>query len=438
MMFTELLPLLGYVIAGLAVGILGGLLPALPVYIGPFILYTFHQGMSVTEMLVFWLTAFIGGQYFGSIATITTRIPGEESALVYIEDLKSYTLQQKNYLLHDTALSSSVATLLAIVAMWFIISFMKLGSLPFLYSVWFQGTIYAMLIISFLLMHRSKWFWVLLTIIFGVSVAPHANYALPDAWYSWTWMFEGYTFYLIILGTLIIPNIFSYTSEVNTKDTHFTATKDKNFSWWKTTKASVIGFLAGLIPGPSAEVGALAAYKSAGKNTNDKIIAAEAANNSAILASVIPFFLMAIPVNNNGVLMSGIMDMHGLTMSEAIVSQTNFFGLTVIDLVSLILLFVVGLYYLLSTRLIDLYVKLMVMLHGRVKFILIALVSFLVYVDLLSAEITVMHYFTLLTFFSIIGLVLKRFRISAIPMMFSILLGDRLVWAFIQVSKIYF
>lgn len=433
----ELLPLIGYLLAGLAVGILGGLLPALPVYIGPFILYTFHQGMSVTEMLVFWLTAFIGGQYFGSIATITTRIPGEESALVYINDLENYTLQEKNRLLYDTALSSSVATLMAVVLMWFIISYLQLGQLPFLYSAWFQGIIYSILIVTFLLMRRSKWFWVLLTMIFGISIAPHANYALPDAWYSWTWMFEGYTFYLIILGTLIIPNLFSYTADVDTS-THFEAVKDRRFNWWKTTKASAIGFGTGLIPGPSAEVGSIVAYKAAGKNTNDKIIAAEAANNSAILASIIPFFLMAIPVNNNGVLMSGIMDMHGLIMSEAIMQPTHMFGMTVIDLLTVILLFVTVLYYLLSTRLIDYYVKLMSILHGRIKIILITLVTFLIYVDLLTAEITILHYFTLLGLFSIIGIILKRFHISAIPMMFSILLGDRLVWAFIQFTKIYF
>lgn len=433
----ELLPLLGYIVAGLAVGILGGLLPALPVYIGPFVLYTFHQGMSVTEMLVFWLTAFIGGQYFGSVATITTNIPGEESALVYINDLRDFTLQEKNHLLYDTALSSTIATAMAVVFMWLIISFMELGQLPFLYSVVFQGAIYGLLLLSFMFIGGKKWWIVLLTVLFGLSIAPKANYALPNFWYDWTWMFEGYTFYLIILGTLIIPNIFAHTADVNV-DVHYKPSKHKNFGWWKTVKSSLIGFVAGLIPGPSAEAGAVAAYRTAGKDTKDKIIAAEAANNSAIIASVIPFFLMAVPVNNNSILMSGIMDMHGLTMSEAIVGPSSFFGLSVINVVTIILFFVIGLYYLLSTRLIDWYVKLMVLLHGRIKVLLLTIVSVLIYVDLITAEITTLHYFILLAFFTALGFGLKKLGVSAIPMMFSILLGDRLVWALIQVTKIYF
>ena len=435
----ELLPLLGYVLAGLAIGIFGGLLPALPVYIAPFILYTFHTGMNITEMLVFWLTAYIGGQYFGSIATITTNIPGEESSLIYINDLPGYTLDQKNKLLHDTALSSTVATVLAIILMWLIVSYLEIGTLPFLYSVIVQAAVYGFMILSFLLMHKRHWFLVLLTIIGGISIAPHANYALPNIWYSWTWLFEGYTFYLIILGTLIIPNIMQYTaSDVSTNTNSFTAVKNQCFNWWNTIKASIIGFVAGLIPGPSADVGAIAAYKTAGKDTNDKIIAAEAANNSAILASVIPFFLLAVPVNNNSILMSGIMDMHGLTMSEAVLESSNIFGLSVIDLVTLILFIVVGLYYMLSTHLINYYVKLMVLLHGRIKIMLLTIVSILIYVDLLSAEITVLHYFTLLAFFTGIGLLLKKFNVSAIPLMFSILLGDRLVWAMLQITNIYF
>jgi len=438
-LLTEIYPLILYMIAGLAVGVLAGLLPALPVYTGPFLLLQFHTGMALEELLVFWMTVAAGAQYFGSVAVITTNVPGEESALVYIDDLKKFDLVQKNYLLYDTALGSTIAALIATAFMWTIVSFSGMGELPFFYSVKTMAVVYAILMVSFLFINKKKWFLVLLTMIFGVSIAPQSNYALPPLWYDWTYLFEGWTFYLIILGTLIIPNMFSYDVNLgdHSDDGHWKAKSDRQFTWWLSLKATVVGILAGLIPGPSAEVSAITAYKTLGKNSRQKIIAAETANNAAVIVSVIPFFVLSLPVNNNTLLMSGIMDMHGLTISEAILGQSMIPGLTVINLVTLVLLFSIGLFYVLSTRLIDFYVKIIVLLHGKINMVLITIVSALIYIDLLSAEVTVPHYFILLTCFTALGFALRKFNISAIPLMFSILLGDKLIWTVMQVSRLY-
>ena len=73
-------------VAGIIVGILVGLLPVLPIYFGPFVLYYFLPYIELEHMLVFWTSVLIGSQYFGSITTITTGIPGEASSIVYLND----------------------------------------------------------------------------------------------------------------------------------------------------------------------------------------------------------------------------------------------------------------------------------------------------------------------------------------------------------------
>jgi TctA family transporter len=54
-----------------------------------------------------------------------------------------------------------------------------------------------------------------------------------------------------------------------------------------------------------------------------------------------------------------------------------------------------------------------------------------------TAEVTVAGYFLLLSFFTLLGYVFKKLRVSPVPMMFAILLGNKLVWSIIQVKEIY-
>lgn len=433
-----MIELLMIIAAGLAVGILTGLLPALPVYTGPFLLYQFHHGMTLEQLLVFWMTVYVGSQFFGSIATITTKIPGEESSLIYINDLDKYTLAEKNLLLYDTALGSYIAAVIATVLLWVIASYASIANLSFLYSVKTQVVIYGSIIFSFIFMDRKVWYWSLLTIIFGLTIAPHNNYALPLAWYSFQQLFEGYTFYLIILGTMIIPSLFDYSVELGDVDDVYEAKQGRKFGWFSSLKSSILGFFAGLIPGPSASVGAIAAYKLVGKDTDGKIIAAETANNSAVIASTIPFLIMALPINQNSIIMSGIMDLHGIDVLEALFESSSVYeSLSVIDVSVLAVLFAASVYYLLSTTLINFYVKLIVVLHERIKLVLVMIVAGLIALDIQNAEITIPHYFVLLGFFTVLGYAMKKLKVSAMPMMFTILLGDKLVWSGVQLIKIY-
>ena len=133
-------------------------------------------------------------------------------------------------------------------------------------------------------------------------------------------------------------------------------------------KSSFIGIFAGLIPGPSASVGSILAYRSETVNKL-KIIAAETANNSAVMASTIPFFLLALPINQNTIIMNGIMDLKGALITEVLHTQSIISNLSVIDFVCISLFIIMALYYLLSTSLIDFYVKLIVLLHKKIKLI---------------------------------------------------------------------
>jgi TctA family transporter len=113
-------------------------------------------------------------------------------------------------------------------------------------------------------------------------------------------------------------------------------------------------------------------------------------------------------------------------------------GFNIIEVALFALTAALGIYYILSTRLIDWYVSVIRALHGNVRWLLAVVVTLLIFVDLSVAEITYDRYIILLGFFTIIGVILKRYNVNPIVLLFSIILSDKLIWLYIQVYNINF
>jgi TctA family transporter len=421
---------------GIVVGILTGLLPALPVFTGPFLLFYFYNDFPLEHLLVFWLAVVSGSQFFGSIAVITTRIPGEESSLVYINDLDGLSQKVKNQLLYSTAHGSLIAALLSSLFVWFCVQFINIGDVPWLMGVEFQYTVYMLALLSFIFV-SGQYGWSLLLIALGIMLGPKQNYAIPDEWFILQHYTQGYTFYMLALGVIVFPDVFMSSSAKATIDEHFEILKDKSFSYYQGIKSSLIGLAAGLVPGPSASLAAVAAYRTAGKDKTKKIIAAETANNASVITCSIPLLLMAMPINFNTLLMSNIVDLKGMTIFDEILEPSVLGGLRVIDTTLLVLVGSVIVYYVLATHLIDWYAKFIVAIHHRMKVILFTILSGLIAVDLWASELTIVSYLMLLSAFAALGFFLKHKQVSPLPFLFATILGDKLVWLNIQAFNIY-
>lgn len=432
-----MIELLLMALAGVGVGVLTGLLPALPVFTGPFLLFYFYNDFPLEHLITFWLAVVSGSQFFGSIAVITTKIPGEESSLVYIRDLDNLTHEVKNSLLHSTAYGSWIAGTLSTLFVWFCIEYINIANMPWLMGIPFQASLYTLAMLSFVFLDK-RWWWTIGLVLLGIMLGPKQNYAIPDTWFNLQYYTQGYTFYMLALGAVVLPDVFMSTDRKAVLDDHYEAIKDKTYSFYLAIKSAVIGSFAGLIPGPSSSLAAIAAYKTAGKDVKKKIIAAETANNSSVITCSIPLMLLALPINFNALLMSNIVDMKGMTIFDEIYEPSVIEGLRVVDASMLILLLCLGLYYILSTHLIDWYAKFIVTIHHKMKIILAVLLGSLIIVDLWASELTITMYFILLGLFTLLGFILKYKNVSPLPFLFATILGDKLVWLYIQTYNIYF
>ena len=424
-------------IVGIVVGILTGLLPALPVFTGPFLLYYFYNDLPLEHLLTFWLAVVSGSQFFGSVATITTGIPGEESSLVYINDLKTISLGEKNSLLYSTALGSLIAGLISTAFMWVCVTYVNIADMPWLNGRYFQVLVYTLALGSFFVIDK-KYLWTIGLIALGLFIGPKQNYALPPAWYKVQEYIQGYTFYMLALGTIVIPDILFSSSSAASITNKFEAIKSKSFSVIQGIKSAMLGCIAGLIPGPSSSLASIAAYKTAGNNIPNKIIAAETANNSSVITCAIPLLVLMLPINQNALIMSNIMDLKGITIYEAILGNSFIQGLNVISLTAIALTIALFIFYILSTHLIDWYSKFIVAIHYRLKLVLILVVASLIAIDIYSNEITIGIYLILLSCFTALGIILKKYQVNPLPFLFAAILGDKLIWLYIQFFRTYF
>lgn len=425
------------VIFGIIIGILVGLLPVLPIYFGPFVLYYFLPYIELEHMLVFWTSVLIGSQYFGSITTITTGIPGEASSIVYLNDTNKMTLVEKNKLLYQTAKGSLVATFVGVGVLYGLVQYTRSADdLLFFSSVNFQIVAYTVAMLSFILMSKKMLVTVGL-ILLAIVISPNNNYALPDTWFQIQLIFQGYTIYLVVLGVLIIPEVISYNSKLSKHQSHFEANHKATLNTYQTIKASIVGVLSGLIPGPNSILASTFAYKST-KETKQKVVNAEVANNSAVISALLPFITIGIPITSSSLIFSNLLDIKAITLPETIFLPSSIAGVNTFELMVVSIIIVSVIMYYLAINFIDVYVNLIDNLHNKMKFIMIGIVGLLIAFDLYASELTIMSYSLLLMFFTAIGVVLKNKNIDAVPFMFMLLLGDKVVWTYMQYYQINF
>jgi len=425
------------ILAGIFVGILTGLLPALPVYIGPFLLYYFHNDLSLEYLLIFWLVVVSGSQFFGSVATITTKIPGEESALVYLKDLDNISIAERRELLYQTATGSLIAGVVSSIFLYIALQIVNLENLPFLSSIKFQLALYTITLVSLLFANKNI-LWTALLVCLGFLMSPQNNYAINPLWFEVKSLFQGYTFFMVLLGVMIIPQAFAHCRSQAEYNTTFDKINSSAQNLWLSIRSTVIGLIAGLVPGPSATTASVMAYKTTKSSVGDKIVAAETANNSSVISCALPLLAFALPINQNTLIMSNLADIKSLFLPSAIFSNSFIGSLTILDITVISLVASLFIYYYLSTHLIDLYARFIISIHSKMQFILIGIIGLLIGIDLYTAETTIVSYLTLLGFFTMLGTILKLKNISPLPLLFTIILGDRLIWLYLQAYKIYF
>jgi putative tricarboxylic transport membrane protein len=263
----------------------------------------------------------------------------------------------------------------------------------------------------------------------GFFFAEKSNHELP----TWIFTMQKYTtdmtLFGLILSFLIIPEFIRELGRSHAADTLKiqTATKSK-LDLKAIFKGTWIGSVVGLIPGPSHILGGIVSYNSYKKeDTVKKIISAESANNSATITSLLPFLYVGLPITLSEFLLNDLFQVK-MFMIPGDFKQA-WHGINLIEFCFVIILVCAVVYHFLAQHFLGFYERLMSLAYGRLKFIFVGLIAYLIYIDLKFNPVYIIPYVSLMIILSWIGWRMLNRGINALPLIFGYLLGDMLAWS---------
>lgn len=296
---------------GITAGIMAGLLPGIPIFLG-FLLFLPFVPADPLMLLIYGIVMNIGTQFFGSMSALYFKVPGESSSypvLIEINNLR--TPEKLHHAILLTSLGSLIGTIVAALGIWLAVS-----------TGVFNGLYMPILL---------KLFLFLLLLIFSVTATK--NYKCNFLLLVFCSLFVFYpeisaeskgilpAYYFNNMLALII--VFAMQLFWNEKDT-----LKKTISVRSALpvinqipmmlKYSVIGTLFGLIPQLGATISSYAGYaweKFRKRDTFSRITASETTNSSAIIFSWFPLLLFGVPITATEILLLQQLNSFGLSLS---------------------------------------------------------------------------------------------------------------------------
>jgi len=296
---------------GIVAGILFGIIPGA----GPFLAIATFYSVLVSQdpfhIMLFYVSLLITTNYTNSVTGILYGIPGDPAAVTTARHGHKMFLEGKgHYAVSSNAISSTIGSLFAVG-----LFFLFLSSI-FVIFKFYNSTIQLIIIIAAILFllflsPQAKWKTFLMFILGGVLGKIGFDNLTFKTWgtFGIDYLTLGIPFSAIMIGLYIVPEVLKF------HDKEFIESKVTGFGYDhktlpSTLMGSFVGFWCGLVPGVTNVLGSYLSSNFVSKDVN-KIAAAEAANNSGALSSLLPLLLLGIPIVGSEVLVFYIMSSKG-------------------------------------------------------------------------------------------------------------------------------
>jgi putative tricarboxylic transport membrane protein len=425
---------LGIGFLGCLLGTVIGLLPGIGPVNGIAILVplAFSLGLGPTSTLILMTCVYYGCMFGGSISSILLNIPGDEPAIM--TTLDGYPMAKAGKganALAISAISSFVGGTIATLGLTIFAPVLAGLAIHFGPVEYLAMFVLAFLTITSTALNPVKaLIGALLGLILGtVGLDPVSG--VPRYTFGDYRLFDGIDPIIAIIGLFAVGEILSHLAGGNT-DTLPSAKVPNPLSDMKgmlkttgaTLRGSFIGFFIGILPGAGSTLAAYLAYTAEkrysnrlgtfGKGDPRGVAAPEAANNAAAGASLIPMLTLGIPGGAVTAVMLTMLITMNITPGPLLFERQPdvVWGLVAALYIANIVLLILNL------PLVGLFARLLSLPLG----VLMPMTLMISCVGVYSISHSEFDLLVLIAF-GVLGLILRKLRISLVPVVIGLLLG---------------
>ena len=423
-------------VAGCFLGTIIGSLPGLGPSNGVAILIplAFSLGLDATEALVLMTSVYYGAMYGGRISSILLNIPGDEPALM--TTLDGYPMAKMGRAADALVLSgvaSFVGALLVTIGLMLLAP--VLARIAYLFGPSEYFALYLLAFCTLGGLSSSNQAKAALAAMMGLGIAMIGldnQTGIPRLTFGELHLMDGVDFLVAIVGLFAVSEIFIFieshgkNSAIGVKlEKIAIPVKDIVRSFPAMLRATVIGFIAGVLPGAGASLGSFLAYMSEKAIARDKetfgtgnprgVAAPEAGNNAAAGGALVPMLTLGVPGSGTTAVLLALLLTLNITPGPLLFDERPevVWGLIAALLIANFVLLIM------NVPMVRLFVKILsvppwILLPG------IAMVSFGGIFSLSGSSFDLI----LMIVFGFFGYILRKLEVPTVPIILGILLGN--------------
>ena len=325
---------------GILTGVVFGIIPGAGPFLAVATIYPLLFLLDPFNILLFYISLLLTTNYTNSVTGILYGIPGDASAVTTARHGHKLFLKGQGHLAVSTnAISSTLGSIFAIGL--FLIFLPSIYSIFQFYNSTIQLSIVCLAVLLLTLLSKQKmWKTILLFVFGGILAKIGFDNITFQSWgtFGIDYLTLGIPFSAVMIGLYIIPELMKFRDVKIGKEKAIKKFGYAPSTLPATSVGSFVGFWCGLVPGVTNILGS---YLSANLVKTDikKIAAAESANNSGALSSLLPLIILGIPIVGSEVLVYYLIVTKGFTFGVETMSHfTNIlYYIPVVLLVCLIL-----------------------------------------------------------------------------------------------------
>ena len=308
---------IGLALLGCFLGTIIGALPGLGPSNGVAILIplVFSLGLPATPALILLTSVYYGAMYGGRISSILLNIPGDEPALM--TTLDGYPMARKGQAGEALALSGIASFFGAFFATWGLVFLApQLVKVALLFGT---AEYFALFVLAFATLgglssrNQAK---AALAAGIGLAISMvgvDGQTGVPRFTFGEVHFYDGIDFLVAIVGLFALSEVFIFLEHRGTEQAAGKVKLGRIIPPWSMVKSvwgsmsrgTVLGFIAGVLPGAGASLGSFIAY-SMEKRVADRegtfgtgdprgVAAPEAGNNAAAGGALVPMLALGVP-----------------------------------------------------------------------------------------------------------------------------------------------